>query len=79
MKQSQPKPEMRWINASVNELFTVADVLANFNDFEELEADNDADYPDNDLESVTESDIRVKCSTDSDSDVKEPKARSRQT
>ena len=50
-------------------------MLANFDDFEELEADNDADYPDSDIESATESDIEH--STNSDSDVTEPNASSR--
>ncbi|KAK3775329.1 hypothetical protein RRG08_030997 [Elysia crispata] len=75
MKRSQPEPGNESAKGQCKQLFKVADVLANFDDFEELEADNDADYPDSDVESVTESDIE--CSTDSDSDVTEPNAGSR--
>ena len=75
MKRSQPEPGNEMAKCQSKQLFTVADVLANFDDFEELEADNDADYPDSDLESVTE--IDIECSTDSDSDVVRIRSRPR--
>ena len=72
MSQSEPEPGPSGTKRKRTPLFTVQEIVDYFEDFSELDGDNDEDYPVNDLESESDSELDL-----DDNDETRSRSRSR--